>query len=187
MLMKTSTVATHPGGPAFGTRRGTATDKDSSYLHQLQAQADRLMLGVMLLLALASLALAITRHAWMPFWVLALPTLAVTALQVRIQPGSLASRMTVGLGFMAMSAATIQQAHGMVEFHFGIILLLALLLYYRIGGRSSHRRAPSPCTTWLCGTCRRVAPAYGSSPPGAGSASCCCMRLTWWLKPPSCG
>ena len=41
------------------------------------------------------------------------------------------TRITNALVLMALVAATIQQAHGLVEMHFGVFVILALLLYYR--------------------------------------------------------
>ncbi len=41
------------------------------------------------------------------------------------------TRIMVAVSFMLFSALHIQQAHGMVDLHFGIFVLLAFLLYYR--------------------------------------------------------
>ncbi|MCW0368108.1 hypothetical protein NB699_003091 [Xanthomonas sacchari] len=101
------------------------------YLQKLAAQADRLFVVVAVLATLASLAAAWHQGAWTPWLAVSLPTLAVIALQVKLHPGSLLSRCTVALGLMVLAAALIQQAGGMIEVHFGVILLIALLLYYR--------------------------------------------------------
>ncbi|WOS38997.1 methyl-accepting chemotaxis protein [Xanthomonas rydalmerensis] len=101
------------------------------YLQKLAAQADRLFVVVAVLATLASLGAAWHQGTWTLWLTVSLPTLAVIALQVKLYPGSLLSRCTVALGLMVLAAALIQQAGGMIEVHFGVILLIALLLYYR--------------------------------------------------------
>ncbi|KMM77582.1 chemotaxis protein [Xanthomonas sp. NCPPB 1128] len=101
------------------------------YLQKLAAQADRLFVTVAVLATVASLAAAWHQGTWTLWLTVSLPTLAVIALQVKLYPGSLLSRCTVALGLMVLAAALIQQAGGMIEVHFGVILLIALLLYYR--------------------------------------------------------
>lgn len=45
--------------------------------------------------------------------------------------GALSTRLTIAAAFMVLSGLTIHQARGMLEMHFSIFVLLALLLYYR--------------------------------------------------------
>jgi len=45
--------------------------------------------------------------------------------------GSLVSRLVNATSFMVFCALHIHQAHGMIEIHFGIFVLLAFLLFYR--------------------------------------------------------
>ncbi|UYB50534.1 methyl-accepting chemotaxis protein [Xanthomonas sp. AM6] len=101
------------------------------YLQKLAAEADRLFLAVAAFAGLVSLAAAWRQGVWAPWLAVTLPTLAVVALQVKLYPGTLLSRCTVALGLMVLAAVLIQQAGGMTEIHFGVIVLIALLLYYR--------------------------------------------------------
>ncbi|GGZ62314.1 chemotaxis protein [Lysobacter xinjiangensis] len=109
----------------------TASQPGITYLDELRAKADRLFAIVTLVLASASLGLAWTEGDWMVFLTVTAPTLAAVVAQVVLRPGSLSTRLTVALGFMVLTAAMIQQANGLVEMHFGVFVLLALLLYYR--------------------------------------------------------
>ena len=101
------------------------------YLQKLAAEADRLFLAVAAFVGIVSLAAAWRQGVWTPWLAVTLPTLAIIALQVKLHPGTLLSRCTVALGLMVLAAVLIQQAGGMTEVHFGVIVLIALLLYYR--------------------------------------------------------
>jgi methyl-accepting chemotaxis protein len=82
-------------------------------------------------LLLVSLGVAAFTDSWGVALAVGLPALGVPFALYRMAPGSLASRIAMACGFMVFSALLIQQSHGMVEAHFGIFVLLALLLYYR--------------------------------------------------------
>ncbi len=101
------------------------------FLQAMMAQADRLFLGVTALLGLASLLLAFHHGHWTPFYAVTLPTLAVVAAQIHLLPGTRLSRCTLALGWMVLSATLIHQTNGLLETHFTVIVLIALLLYYR--------------------------------------------------------
>ncbi|MET0129652.1 MAG: methyl-accepting chemotaxis protein [Stenotrophomonas chelatiphaga] len=101
------------------------------FLQVLTAEADRLFLGVSALLALVSMGLALRAGAWTPFLAISLPTLLVVAAQVRLLPGTRLSRCTVALAWMVQAATLIHQTSGLLETHFTVIVLIALLLYYR--------------------------------------------------------
>ena len=101
------------------------------YLQVIAADADRLFLMVTALLAIASLVLATRNGQWSPFLAITLPSLALVALQTRWHPGTRLSRCTVALVWMVLAATLIHQTHGMLETHFTVIVLIALLLYYR--------------------------------------------------------
>ncbi|UKE49358.1 PAS domain-containing protein [Xanthomonas translucens] len=101
------------------------------YLQKLAAAADRLFLAVAAFVGLIGLAIAWRQGVWTPWLAVTLPTLVVIALQVQLYPGTLLSRCTMALGLMVLAAVLIQQAGGMTEIHFGVIVLIALLLYYR--------------------------------------------------------
>jgi methyl-accepting chemotaxis protein len=59
--------------------------------------------------------------------VLSFVPLAVT----RARPGSLTSRLVVGVAFMGYSILLIQEGHGAIEMHFHVFAALAFLLLYR--------------------------------------------------------
>jgi methyl-accepting chemotaxis protein len=53
-----------------------------------------------------------------------------TAL-VFMAPGSALTRCAMGAAFMIFTGLHVHQGHGMLELHFGVFVLLAVLLYYR--------------------------------------------------------
>src|SRR5690606_30244954 len=108
-----------------GSSHGTA------YSVELARGADRLARAFGLLLAALSLVLAWRLQAWMPWWAVAIPALAVIALQPRRRAGTRQSGVVAGLALMALVAVTIHQADGRPEAHAGAFVVLALLLCYR--------------------------------------------------------
>ena len=102
-----------------------------NYHSLLSRQADRMFLLLATVMAVASLGIALWNHSWLPFLAISLPSLAVVAIQVRLNPGNLLTRNTVALVLMALVATMIHQSNGLVEMHFGVFVVLALLLYYR--------------------------------------------------------
>ena len=105
--------------------------QDFPYARALAARTDRLFLYAGGLLSLVSLGLALGRGQWAPFLAVALPALLVMLVQAWLHPGTRASRTSIALALMAMVAVTIQQTQGLVEAHFGVFVVLALLLGYR--------------------------------------------------------
>jgi|JI10StandDraft_1071094.scaffolds.fasta_scaffold04970_4 methyl-accepting chemotaxis protein len=103
----------------------------SSYIQSLQGKADRLMLIMTVVMGLLSLGLAAGTSTWASFLLISLPTVAVVAAQVYLNPAHLLTRLTIAAAFMVLSGVTIHQAQGMIEMHFSIFVLLAVLLYYR--------------------------------------------------------
>jgi methyl-accepting chemotaxis protein len=102
-----------------------------NYLDELRQQADLLMLAVVGVMGILSLALALGTGGWGSFLLIGLPTIAACAVQVVLNRGALATRLTIAAAFMVLSGLTIHQARGMLEMHFSIFVLLAILLYYR--------------------------------------------------------
>ncbi len=97
---------------------------------QYQA-ADRVMWFINLGLIAYALALANWFSTWAETIVIGgLTGLATTAIY-KMVPGTAISRVAMGAGFMVMTSLHIHQAHGMIEMHFGVFVLLAILLYYR--------------------------------------------------------
>src|SRR5690606_16510244 len=100
-------------------------------LQQHYRKADRIMLGVLWFLFLYALVLAGFTGSWgQALAIGGLSALALSLLTALI-PGERLLRCLFGIAFMAMAALHINQAHGMLEMHFGIFALLAFLVYYR--------------------------------------------------------
>ena len=93
--------------------------------------ADRLMLVILLVLGVLSFALAGWFSTWTEALVVTLPTLALGAFLVLTYGGQLLTRLYMGAAFMVLTALHIHQGHGLIELHFGIFVLLAILLFYR--------------------------------------------------------
>lgn len=103
----------------------------ASYHSQLARAADHLLACFALLFGLASLGLSWWTGQWTVFALITLPSLLALGFILRTWPGSMLSRNTMALVLMALEAAMIQQTHGLVEIHFGVFIVIALLLYYR--------------------------------------------------------
>lgn len=95
------------------------------------SKADKLMQVMVFGLVLYSLALAAWYNTWVEAVVIAGGTLIASFLISTMAPNSNLSRITYGISLMAITALNIHQSHGMIEFHFGIFALLAVLLVYR--------------------------------------------------------
>ncbi|PBS11893.1 chemotaxis protein [Lysobacteraceae bacterium NML93-0792] len=101
------------------------------YAAELSTRADRLFLLLGALLTTSSGVIALINGSWTPFWTLALPAFALMAAHVWLAPGARVTRIWASLMMMTIIAVTIHQSRGLVEMHFGIFVVLALLLYYR--------------------------------------------------------
>ncbi|MET0379292.1 MAG: methyl-accepting chemotaxis protein [Spongiibacteraceae bacterium] len=94
-------------------------------------QADLYMFGIACGLFVFSLGLASWHSTWMEALLIGGGTLAMLALMLQMVPGSAISRAAFGAAFMVFTALHIHQSGGMIEMHFGVFVLLAMLLYYR--------------------------------------------------------
>jgi methyl-accepting chemotaxis protein len=104
---------------------------ETSSLDRLYRQGDRIMVGVIWLLLVMSLSLAGWYDTWPEALMIGLPSAIVPSVLLALAPGTLVSRLSNAAAFMIFSALMIHQAHGMIEMHFGIFVLLAFLLFYR--------------------------------------------------------
>ena len=94
-------------------------------------KADRIMLGLLWMMTLYALILASLHDQWGQAVVIGgLTAATLTALQQMI-PGRRLLRCAMGAAFMVIAALQVNLAHGMIEIHFGIFVLLAFLVYYR--------------------------------------------------------
>ncbi len=103
----------------------------NSALVQHYRKADRLMLALHAGLFVVGLALASMHDTWTEAFLIGGGTLAAIAGIFFLASGELVCRIAMGAGLIVMTSLHIQQSHGMIEFHFGIFVLLALTLYYR--------------------------------------------------------
>ncbi|MCD8521853.1 MAG: methyl-accepting chemotaxis protein [Saccharospirillaceae bacterium] len=94
-------------------------------------QADRFFLGINSALFVVSLLLANWYNTWAEALLIGTPALLVPFIVSKVSPGSRLSRIAYAASLMMFAALHIHQAHGLIEMHFGIFALLALLLYYR--------------------------------------------------------
>lgn len=98
-------------------------------LHYIKS--DKVMLYILAGLFFYSLILAPWMNTWPEALLIGGTTLAAMFLLFRLIAGSLLMRCSMAAAFMVMAALHIHQSHGMIEFHFGVFVLLALLLFYR--------------------------------------------------------
>jgi methyl-accepting chemotaxis protein len=94
------------------------------------AMANRFFIAVLCGLGLFSSCLAPWHGTWPLVLLVALPTAALPILCILSAPGALFTRITVAVAAMIFCGLNIDQSHGMDELHFGIFVLLALLLIY---------------------------------------------------------
>ncbi|MBQ0730373.1 MAG: methyl-accepting chemotaxis protein [Oleispira antarctica] len=94
-------------------------------------QANRFFTFVVWGLFVFSLILASWYDTWIEALVVGLPAALIPTLLAKTQATSAATRIAFGISLMIFSALNIQQAHGMIEVHFGIFVGLAMLLYFR--------------------------------------------------------
>jgi methyl-accepting chemotaxis protein len=109
----------------------TRLDSLADYDATLGRSSDRLLVGVLAALFVASCALAPWHSTWAEVLAIAAPTLGLAAALAWARPGSLLTRCVIGMALMVYAALQIHQAHGMLEMHFAVFVLLAFLLIYR--------------------------------------------------------
>ncbi|NWA67632.1 methyl-accepting chemotaxis protein [Pseudomonas reactans] len=94
-------------------------------------KADRIMLALIWLMFLFSLGLAFWHDTLMQAAVIGGGTSVVLTALYRAIGGTRVMRCALGAGLMVMAALHINQAQGVIESHFGIFALLAVLTFYR--------------------------------------------------------
>ncbi|SDV00774.1 methyl-accepting chemotaxis protein [Pseudomonas mucidolens] len=94
-------------------------------------KADRIMLALVWLMFLFSLGLAFWHDTLIQSALVGGGTCVVLTLLYRAIGGTRPMRCVLGVGLMIMAALHINQAQGVIEAHFGIFALLAVLTFYR--------------------------------------------------------
>jgi methyl-accepting chemotaxis protein len=103
----------------------------SRYLTHLNKVGDRLLLGVIGGLLGLSFTLAPWHQTLDAVLAIGLPAALVPAWFVWARSGELVTRCAIASSLMIFAALQIHQAHGMIEIHFSVFVLLAFLLFYR--------------------------------------------------------
>jgi methyl-accepting chemotaxis protein len=106
------------------------TTKNDSAVSGPIASANRFFLAILWGLLLFSLALAPWHGTWKLALLAGLAAAGVPTFMIFTLPQALSTRLAVACSLMIFCALNIHQSHGMVEMHFGIFVLLALLLCY---------------------------------------------------------
>ena len=104
---------------------------DGFTLSALRVHADRVMLAIVWALFFMALGLAPWHDTWWPALLIGLPAAIVPTALALLAPGGAVTRCAMGAAFMIFTALNIHQSHGMLDLHFGVFVLLAVLLYYR--------------------------------------------------------
>ncbi|KTB60281.1 chemotaxis protein [Pseudomonas fluorescens] len=94
-------------------------------------KADRIMLALVWLMFLFSLGLAFWHDTLVQAVLVGGGTSVVLTALYRAIGGTRVMRCALGAGLMVMAALHINQAQGVIEAHFGIFALLAVLTFYR--------------------------------------------------------
>jgi methyl-accepting chemotaxis protein len=93
--------------------------------------ANRFFIAVFFWLFLFSIGLAPWHGTWGLVLLVGIPVALLPVLFILMSPGTLFTRMVVGAAAMIFCGLNIDQSHGMTELHFGVFVLLALLLVYQ--------------------------------------------------------
>jgi methyl-accepting chemotaxis protein len=104
--------------------------KVESTLTSHYKKTDKLVLFVNFGLIIYALALASWHDTWQVTIIVSGCTAAALTIIYKLAPGSVITRIAMASAFMVMTALHIHQSHGMIEMHFGVFALLAILLCY---------------------------------------------------------
>ncbi|AKA23640.1 methyl-accepting chemotaxis protein [Pseudomonas chlororaphis] len=94
-------------------------------------KADRIMMGLIWLMFVVALGLAFWHDTFTQALLVGGGTTLVLSLLYRVISGTRLMRCGIAIGFMLLAALHINQARGLIETHFGIFVLLAVLTFYR--------------------------------------------------------
>jgi len=103
---------------------------DVGLMQQHYRKADKTMLIVVYITLAYSLVLAGLYGTWGQAIVIGGGTALLATFLYKTQAGQFITRLFMALALMVMTILHVNQAHGMIEMHFGFFAFLALLLYY---------------------------------------------------------
>jgi len=89
------------------------------------------MLGVVAMLTAVGFILAYFNNTWLEAALVGLPTALLAVYLVTSHGEQLITRLYIGIAFMVLTGLHIHQMNGMIEFHFGLFVLLAFLSVFR--------------------------------------------------------
>ncbi|UYV20618.1 hypothetical protein K1Y77_08230 [Halomonas qaidamensis] len=89
------------------------------------------MFKILIAQGVLALALASWYSTWLEALIISVPTVILGGYLTYSQGSDLLTRLYLGAAFMVMTGLHIHQTHGLIEVHFGLFVLLAILLYYR--------------------------------------------------------
>ncbi|MEW5681977.1 MAG: methyl-accepting chemotaxis protein [Pseudomonadota bacterium] len=98
---------------------------------RFRLSAYNIMLVINLLLLVAAIGLAGIQNNWLAVALVGLPTAVFPPLLYKILGDHSLSRISYGVGFMFFAALFIHETGGMLEMHFAIFVLLAVLIAFR--------------------------------------------------------
>ncbi|AUL14448.1 chemotaxis protein [Bordetella bronchiseptica] len=103
----------------------------SRLLEDSYRRADRAMLPLLWVLVIVGLCMAPQYGRWTAAVTVGVLAAGPPTLLILWRPGKLSTRLAVACGLMALAGLHIHLMSGMTEIHFGIFVLLSLLLAYR--------------------------------------------------------
>jgi len=98
---------------------------------RFRRSAYQIMLAVNILLFVVSLGLAVLHNSWLAAIAVGLPAAIIPPLLYKMLGDHSLCRISYGVGFMFFSALFIHETGGMLEMHFAIFVLLAMLIAFR--------------------------------------------------------
>lgn len=104
---------------------------DNDLFHEQWCDASQLMFKILIAQGGLALVLATWYATWLEALIIGVPTVVLGGYLTYTQGAALLTRLYMGAAFMVMTGLHIHQSHGLIEVHFGLFVLLAILLYYR--------------------------------------------------------
>ncbi|WP_333609495.1 methyl-accepting chemotaxis protein [Arsukibacterium sp.] len=98
---------------------------------RFRVQAFSIMNAINITLLLMALLLASWHSTWLPALLIGLPAALVPLFLYKLLGDQLIARLSFGVSFMFFAALHIHQSSGLLEMHFGIFVLLAVLISFR--------------------------------------------------------
>lgn len=98
---------------------------------RFRLSAYQIMLAVNILLFIVALGLAFVANSWLAALVVGLPTAVIPLLLYKMLGDHVLARVSYGISFMFFAALFIHETGGMLEMHFAIFVLLAVLIAFR--------------------------------------------------------